>query len=167
MQSESQENRQQLSILLFLSYEGKSERIDQKIVETQNPCLKSNSVAWIWTSLWLHCFSWSESLAHEIHPTFWGCFVFTSFSLIYLFFFLLFLLFLFLFLFFLFFTNTIVVFVFLFKFWLEVCRSWWFFSMCMFDSLMLLQIVSSLNFFILCLNIKTVVKKIAQVLIYS
>ena len=79
VQSESQENRQQLSILLFLSYEGKSERIDQKIVETQNPCLKSNSVAGIWTSLWLHCFSWSESLALETHPTFWGCFVFTSF----------------------------------------------------------------------------------------
>ena len=69
-----------------------------KKCKTQNLCLKSNSVAGIWTSLWLHCFSWSESSAHETHPTFWGCFVFTSFSLIYLFFFL-----------FLFFTNTIVV----------------------------------------------------------
>jgi hypothetical protein len=78
-----------------------------KKCKTQNPCLKSNSVAWIWTSLWLHCFSWSESLVHEIHPTFWGWFVFTSFFfLIYFFFFSLFSL---LFLVFLFFTNTIVV----------------------------------------------------------
>ena len=50
-----------------------------KKCKTQNPCLKSNSVAGIWTSLWLHCFSWSESSAHETHPTFWGCFVFTIF----------------------------------------------------------------------------------------
>ena len=109
-----------------------------KKFKTQNPCLKSNSVAGIWTSLWLHCFSWSESSAHETHPTFWGCFVFTSFSLIYLFFFL--------FLFFVFHEHNCGI-VFWFRFWLEVCRSWWFFSMCMFVSLMLLQIVSSLNFF--------------------
>ena len=75
-----------------------------KKFKTQNPCLKSNSVAGIWTSLWLHCFSWSESSAHETHPTFWGCFVFTSFSLIYLFFFSSCSCFCFLF-----FTNTIVV----------------------------------------------------------
>ena len=92
-----------------------------KKFKTQNPCLKSNSVAGIWTSLWLHCFSWSESLAHEIHPTFWGCFVFTSFSLIYLFFF-----FFFLFLFFVFdFHEHNFGIVFWFRFWLEVC--WWFF----------------------------------------